>query len=93
MSNKNNLNNDELVNAAITVPAVLADRFVVTLTDAGCRIAFAEQTMPESLPIFRNAVILSYPNALELYKLLQGMLKDVEQSLNTNDAAPKSDLN
>jgi hypothetical protein len=59
-------------------PAVLANRFYVSLGSSGVRIAFAEQSSPATTPIFRSAVTLSSQDGATLCKLLQTLLKDAE---------------
>jgi hypothetical protein len=62
-------------------PALLANRFFVTLTPSGARLAFTERGTPEGQLHFRNAVILSYQDAISLYQLLRDMLKPVEDQI------------
>ena len=50
-------------------PAIFANRFYVTLTPAGVRIAFAEQ-LEGALPAFRTAILLPFQDAIGLAKIL-----------------------
>lgn len=65
---------DEDLAASFEVPAVFANRFVVTLTQSGTRISFAEVPVGGK-PKFRTAVLLGYHDALELSALLDVMIK------------------
>jgi len=67
-------------------PATLVNRFFVTTGPAGVRLAFAEQRNPETLPIFRTAIITSYQDAISFWKLLEGMLAPIEQQLQNAQA-------
>jgi len=62
-------------------PAVLANRFYVSVGPQGPRIAFAEQITEQTLPVFRTAVIMSVQDGIALYKVLQGLLKESEAAL------------
>lgn len=65
---------------ALSGPAVLANRFFVTIGPSGVRIAFAEQFGPETKPTFRTAVVISFQDGIELSKLLAKFLEPVEQN-------------
>lgn len=72
---------DEDAQIAFAGPAYFTNRFYVTLSNGGVRIAFAEQGGIEGVYHFRTAAAMSYQDAILLYKLLQKLLKDVESSL------------
>lgn len=59
--------------ASLDVPAVLANRFVLTVSNSGMRIAFAE-TQPGADLKFRSAVVLNFHDALSLANVLQEMI-------------------
>ncbi|MBW3098075.1 hypothetical protein [Pseudohoeflea coraliihabitans] len=57
-------------------PAVFSNKFFLSITHSGLRVAFAEQN-GEALPAqFRTAVVLPYQDALQLSKLLQKAIDD-----------------
>ncbi len=68
------------IDAAIG-PALFANRFFVTMTPAGARIAFAETVFTDRPTAFRSAVVLAFQDAIELKKLLESMLKPIEDAL------------
>ena len=71
----------EELDISFSGPAVLANRCFVNLGPAGARITFTEQREPE-LPVnYRAAVILSYQDAISLWKLMERMLSPIEQQL------------
>ena len=72
---------EEDLAVAFSGPAPIANRFFITTTAHGVRIAFAEQSAPGKILSFRTAVALGVEDAISLYKLLQGMLKEVEAEL------------
>lgn len=72
---------DEELEIAFAGPAHASDRFIVSLRPAGVRIAFCEQPSPATPPRFRSAVMLSYPDGVALYRLLQRMLREPEEIL------------
>lgn len=69
------------IRAAFEGPAVYADRFIVTTNQAGLRIGFMETDNRGSPAHFRTAVILSYPDAIELSKLIRSLLTDIEKQI------------
>lgn len=80
----------EEIDAVFSGPAPLANRFVATLHPSGVRIAFAEQIIAGGDSFFRTAVVLNYTDAIELYKVLQNLLKSIEQKLPKNDTEPSN---
>ena len=74
------LNSSE-IQAAFAGYAAHVDRFIVTTNQAGVRIGFLEADTVSRNAHFRAAVILSYPDAIELAKLLRSMLADVEKKI------------
>lgn len=64
--------------AAFEGPAVLSNRFFVSVSDAGVRIAFCEKWGQENPTLFRTAVTMGYADAIDLHKLLKKMLQDIE---------------
>ena len=66
---------------AFSGPAILSNRFFVTLGAAGARRAFAEQSTPETQPVFRAAVVMPFQDAIELARVLRLVLSDIEKQL------------
>lgn len=62
-------------------PAIFSDRLVIRVGGPGVRIAFCEESDPGKPPMFRSAVLLSIPTALQLRDLLVSMLKEPEEAL------------
>jgi hypothetical protein len=54
-------------------PAILSNRFYVTLSQSGTRIAFCE-SIPGVDEQFRTAVVLNFNDALELANLLKSLI-------------------
>lgn len=77
---------DEL-EESFSIPAPSANRFFLHLGGSGLRIAFAEQ-VPGSKKLFlRSAVVLTPADAVQLYKIVQGMIKPFEDALTMAQAA------
>lgn len=72
---------DEELRVAFSGAAISSNKIYVTLTGAGARITFMEQLGEVVTPVFRTAVVLSYPDALALRDVLTRTLKDVEVAL------------
>ncbi len=70
-------------------PAILTNRFYITLGPFGVRIAFAEM-YPGQPPSFRTAVVMSIPDGIALYKVLQDLLKEAEASMDKAMAQAQS---
>lgn len=81
------VSDDELA-IAYSGPAVLANKFYVTLTPAGPRIAFTE-VHGDQKPQFRTAVVLPHPDAVALYELLGRMLKENVATFSVEDLPPE----
>ena len=76
---------DEL-EESFSIPAPSANRFFLNLGRGGVRIAFAEQ-VPGSKKLFlRSAVVLAAPDAVQLYKIVQRIIKPFEDALKIEDA-------
>lgn len=58
-------------------PALATNRFFVSISPAGMRVAFAEQHSADMEPKFRTAIIMSIQDALAMRDLLNNMLKNV----------------
>ena len=71
----------EEIDAVFSGPAPLANRFVATLHPSGVRMAFAEQIVTGGNSFFRTAVVLNYSDAIDLYKVLQTLLQNVEAEI------------
>ncbi len=54
-------------------PAIYSNRFFITISNAGTRIAFAEAG-PDMPPVFRSAVLLSHADTYALAGLLKDLL-------------------
>jgi hypothetical protein len=73
--------------AAFEGSAVHSDRFIITTNQSGVRIAFLESDNITITPRFRSAVLLSYPDAIELSILIRTLLVDVEKQIEDAKAA------
>jgi hypothetical protein len=82
---------DAEMEVANSGPAILSNRFFVTLGQSGIRIAFTEQIAPEKPSAFRTAVALSFQDGIALYKLLQVVLKEVEENIEKVTSEQKED--
>jgi hypothetical protein len=71
-------------------PAILTNRFYVTIAPYGVRIAFTERTSKEQIPAFRTAVVMSIQDGISLYKLLQNQLREAEASIEKAKAEAQS---
>lgn len=72
---------------ALSVPAVLTNRFIVNWDAFGIRISFGEQ-ISETEKVFRTAVTMNMESAISLYQLLEKMLQDANVKIEekeTND--------
>ncbi|MFN0191076.1 MAG: hypothetical protein ACKVP5_03745 [Aestuariivirga sp.] len=67
--------------AAYAGAAPLTNRFVVTMSAAGVRIAFLEEDGTGGPLHFRTASLLSFADAIALKNLLGTMLAQVEEQL------------
>lgn len=65
---------------ALSGPAILTNRFFVSVGPNGVRIAFTEQGSPDHTPVFRAGVGMSIPDAISLYRLLRDLLKEHEKA-------------
>ncbi len=79
---------EEDLEKTMECPAVLANRFVVSV-GAAVRITFLEQRSPDSTLHPRLAAALHPQDAIKLYKVLQNLLKDVEEQLERLSADSK----
>jgi hypothetical protein len=77
------------LDAAFSGPAILINRFIVTLHPSGARLSFWERRAPDSPPEFRASVLLSYQDAIELSKLLTRMLQPIEAAIGSADGKAK----
>ncbi len=66
--------------AANSIPAIYCNRFYVTVSNV-VRIAFAERSLPDKQPVFRTAIALGHYDAIELAKLLRGLLSEIEAQI------------
>lgn len=64
---------DDEMRIAFAGPAVFSNRFFITLTQSGVRVAFAEQQGGD-LPVFRTGVILGFSDALALSGLIKELM-------------------
>lgn len=70
--------------AAYSVAAVASNKFVVNIGHPGVRIAFGEFHPDLEVPEFHTAVTMHPLDAISLYKLLQGLLKEIEDEFRAN---------
>lgn len=83
---------------AFAGPAPLANRFFISITPAGARIAFAEQH-GDAEPVFRSAALLDFSDAYALVDVLKALLdrnvkihvtpKAAEGEKRTDEAQPQ----
>ena len=73
----------EEMDAAYRVPAPGSNKFVVHLGQPGVRITFGELNPGMDVPAFHSAVTLHPQDAITLYKLLEEMLRDIEERIIT----------
>ncbi len=66
---------------AFSGPAVLTNRFYVTIGAYGIRISFTEVQNNDADPVFRTGCVMCIQDGIRLKNLLQEMLKDVEAEL------------
>jgi hypothetical protein len=78
--------------AAFGGPAFASNRFFVTISSGGTRIAFTEQWKDGQPPLFRCAAILSFEDGIRLKNLLSKMLKPIEDQINSinQDGSPEN---
>lgn len=69
------------VEGAFRVPAPGSSKFVVHIGQPGIRITFGETGPEMNFPVFHSAVTLHPMGAIELYKLLEEMLRDIENQI------------
>jgi len=69
------------IDASFAGPAILANRFFVTFTNAGMRIAFTEQSSPTAPAAFRTAAVMSMQDGIALKNLLTDLLAPVEKQM------------
>ena len=79
---------------AYAVPALSANRFFIQPVASGARIAFGEHVPGSDDIQFRIAVTLSNEDAVQLYKLLQHMMREFEEALtaHTEEAKAQADV-
>ena len=82
---------EEELEVAFSGPAILANRFYVTLGPTGARIAFAEQQSSEKDAEFRSAVILPFQDALALSTILATLLGPLSEVIAKQAGAVTSD--
>lgn len=72
---------DDQMDATYGVTAIYSNRFVVSTTASGLRIAFGEQYNEEYRPHYRTAVFLAPYDAVELLTVLENMLSTVREKM------------
>jgi hypothetical protein len=72
---------EQEVAAAFSGAAPAANRFTVHLGNPGVRISFLEQIPGGTESVFRSAVTLHPIDAISLARLLNAMLKEIENDL------------
>ena len=80
----------EEMEPAFRVPSLSADRFVVQPVSSGLRIAFGELAHGPDNVYFRVAVTLSRQDSVNLYKLLQHMLRPFEEEQASTEQHPEA---
>lgn len=71
-------------------PALLSNRFYISVGPFGVRIAFTEQLNPDKPPAFRTAVVMSIQDGINLSKVMQDLLRDAEANIEKITAAAQS---
>lgn len=71
---------EDLMRAAFAGPALNSNRYVVSHVSSGLRLAFLEDASDGSSH-FRTAVLLSHMDAIKMYKLIQGLMKEIEPQI------------
>lgn len=74
---------------AYSGPAVLTNKFYITMTPTGVRIAFTEVQGEGYQPQFRTAVLLPFQDALALQQLLGRMIGDNTATFSLEDLPPE----
>lgn len=79
---------DVLLAVANSGPAVLTNRFVVSVGSFGVRISFMEEAPKagEESAKFRAAVVMTHEDAVLLYKLLRRLLKRAQADADAANA-------
>ena len=65
--------NVQEMEVSMSGPAVYVNKFIISISPAGTRIAFAEQG-PDMPPVFRSAVLLNLADSFALAGLLKQLL-------------------
>lgn len=64
-----------------SVPAIFTNRFFISMSPGGVRITFTEQQSEIGDPAVRSAVIMHIEDGIALYKTLENLLKEAEETL------------
>lgn len=64
----------EELDVAYAGPAILANKFYVSITAGGARIAFCELQKAGTMPIFRSAIVVPFPDAIALADLIKDLI-------------------
>jgi len=84
----------EELTAAFQGPALLTNKFYVTIGPHGVRIAFTEQQSPPTAPpAFRTAVVMSIQDGIQLRNVLIGLLSPIEAEIAKADRAATANAN
>lgn len=81
---------EEELAVAFGGPALLANKFFISITGSGVRLAFAEQNGNLVPPQFRTAVVLPFEDAYALVDLVSRLLKENVQFIPAPEM-PKAD--
>lgn len=71
----------EEIEPSFTVPAFSANKFAIQPLPVGMRIAFGEEAPNTTTTYWRYAVTLSNHDAVQLYRVLQGLLQSYEHGV------------
>jgi len=69
---------EEEMRTIFSGPAVASNKIYITISAAGVRLTFCEQQGKVVPPVFRTAVLLSFPDAFALRDLLAKHLEKIE---------------
>lgn len=82
---------DDQMDVTYGATAIYSNRFVVSTTTSGLRIAFGEQYSEAYPPHYRTAVFLAPHDAVELLNVLENMLSGVRDKMRAEEEAHRQD--
>ena len=79
---------DEQMKVAFSGPSYAANKFIITISQSGVRMAFTELTPNSDDVSFRTSVTMHPLDAIQLRRVLSVMLKDFETAFVESGAMP-----